>query len=246
MTDFLDKLSMEVAEWGIGDTAYWYVRVNGRVEASERKIGYGEKFDVTFTKDQWLQRRRELVNEPDNLDAPEWAEWKAQDGDGTWHWYKGDRPRANETQWDIACGGGVGVASKGKTPAGHVWRTTLKEVNHLVGVDEVLDTLEEMMADCKEVKLAWANGERVQGSDGAEWITWENDYRLDLSVWDKWRVKPKTKLITQYEYRIFRGGVISTHSFGSFRDAENSLAYMLGEGAVLINTVGTHSYEVLV
>lgn len=42
-----------------------------------------------ITKDQWLARRAELQNKPSWNDAPEWAEWLAQDEDGEWKWLAG-------------------------------------------------------------------------------------------------------------------------------------------------------------
>ncbi|SIR65694.1 hypothetical protein SAMN05880558_12414 [Aeromonas sp. RU39B] len=45
-----------------------------------------------YNKHQWLARRAELQNKPDWKDAPDWAEWLAQDGDkGLW-WYYSDMP----------------------------------------------------------------------------------------------------------------------------------------------------------
>ena len=41
------------------------------------------------TKQQWLARRAELQNRPSWSDAPEWAEWLAQDEDGEWKWLAG-------------------------------------------------------------------------------------------------------------------------------------------------------------
>lgn len=41
------------------------------------------------TKEQWLARRAELQNKPSWADAPEWAEWLAQDEDGEWKWLAG-------------------------------------------------------------------------------------------------------------------------------------------------------------
>ena len=43
----------------------------------------------TFTRDQWLARHAELQNKPSWEDAPEWAEWLAQDEDGEWKWLAG-------------------------------------------------------------------------------------------------------------------------------------------------------------
>lgn len=41
----------------------------------------------TITRDQWLARRAELQNKPSWKDAPEWAEWLAQDECGSWYFY---------------------------------------------------------------------------------------------------------------------------------------------------------------
>lgn len=40
-----------------------------------------------ITKRQWLARRAKLQNKPSFADAPEWAEWLAQDVDGAWYWH---------------------------------------------------------------------------------------------------------------------------------------------------------------
>lgn len=189
MSDFLDKLAMEVSEWGEVPitTGAWWNRIDGAI------VALCDGGHSVITKSQWRQRRKELINEPRDRDAPYWAKWKAQDGDGTWHWHKGDRPRANGTLWDIACGGGVGVASKGKTPSGHVWRTTLKEVNQ--------------MDDLKEVKMAWANGETVQRiintDNGEEWVDWRYSSYLDIESGHDWRVKPKYKTVKQWERKYY-------------------------------------------
>ena len=42
-----------------------------------------------ITKEQWLARRAELQNKPSWKDAPEWAEWLAQDQGGEWKWLAG-------------------------------------------------------------------------------------------------------------------------------------------------------------
>lgn len=57
---------------------------NGKLRASWCYSG-----DGGFTKAQWLARRAELQNKPSWKDAPEWAEWLAQDEDGEWNWLAG-------------------------------------------------------------------------------------------------------------------------------------------------------------
>lgn len=77
----------------------------------------------------WLDRRAELINEPDDEDAPEWARWKAQDADGDWFWFQFEPERGSD-QWGFDCGlDSHCFANDGEYPAGHDWRKTLKPVN---------------------------------------------------------------------------------------------------------------------
>lgn len=45
----------------------------------------------------------------------------------------------------------------------------------------------------KALKLAWANGETLQGrdTDSDVWYDWDEEDGLDLTTWDLWRVKSK-------------------------------------------------------
>lgn len=47
---------------------------------------------------QWLARRAELQNKPSWKDAPEWAEWLHQDGDGEWAFSEG-KPTQYDGLW---------------------------------------------------------------------------------------------------------------------------------------------------
>jgi hypothetical protein len=84
--------------------------------------------DETFSVDpeEHHQRRLELINEPDDADAPEWVRYRAQDGDGNWYWYE-YRPALAEDFWEVNKGK-LQFAHTGRIPAGHDWRTTLKPV----------------------------------------------------------------------------------------------------------------------
>ena len=85
-----------------------------------------------ITRDHWLDRRTELINEPDDADAPEWARWKAQGANGTWYWCE-SKPTMSEL--GIVTAGRV-KTSKGCSPAGHDWRKTLKPVNQDMSQNE--------------------------------------------------------------------------------------------------------------
>ena len=192
MSDILDKLAMEVAEWS----------AVGFHKAELENEYYGMLSDPLL-EEQRLQRRKELINEPDDSDAPEWAEWKAQDSCGKWFWYP-TKPTVGERMWFVVEEGWQG-SNNGKIPAGHYWRASLKEVNHLISADEMLNTLEEMMDDLKEVKLAWANGETVQYyfNDHVGGKDWGRVRELRLDFAEKWRVKPKTRTHTQWERKFY-------------------------------------------
>lgn len=124
--ELLDKLAMELAEWPeraeqaidiMPDRFFWrgdYVLYSTQ--------GSGA---FLFTEEDYLQRRAELINEPSRDDAPEWANWKAQDSDGQWYWHM-YRPSVTEDKgWDH--GTKCKIACLGKIPASHDWRETLQE-----------------------------------------------------------------------------------------------------------------------
>lgn len=106
--DLLTKLAMEHApdEWG--DAATWTY--------DERQFGWNE----------YQLRRTELINRPSWDDAPEWAQWLAQDVSGRWMWY-GDEPSPvyDAEEWQPESGKFF-TASSGAVPAGHDWRDTLE------------------------------------------------------------------------------------------------------------------------
>ncbi len=80
-----------------------------------------------YSKAQWLARRAELQNKPSWKDAPEWAEWLAQDaaadGTGAWWWYR-TMPIKGERTWSSK-----GESSRPTQERGEVlgdWRDTLE------------------------------------------------------------------------------------------------------------------------
>lgn len=84
------------------------------------------KDDCCIGRIHWEKRREELINEPDDADAPEWAEWVAQDEDGEWCWYV-EKPHTYVNGWSAISR--KARASFGKAPAGHDWRKTLRRIS---------------------------------------------------------------------------------------------------------------------
>lgn len=77
----LEWLALNVHEW------------KTQFEFIGRDIGYepfwsNMKFENTFTRPQWQAERDRISGKPDWKDAPEWADWLAQYGDGRWHWFE--------------------------------------------------------------------------------------------------------------------------------------------------------------
>lgn len=84
---------------------------------------------VRIEKSEWLARRAELQNKPSWADAPEWANWLAQDEEidvkgvgGGWFWY--ERCPTPRTAWDADDGLTVFSGAHGAVLGD--WRDTLE------------------------------------------------------------------------------------------------------------------------
>ena len=86
----LDWLVRNVHVWPAGDHQPWgYVYwKEGERHVSGNCITVIQPC-VKIDRSDWLSRRAELQNKPSWEDAPEWAEWLAQDEDGEWKWLAG-------------------------------------------------------------------------------------------------------------------------------------------------------------
>lgn len=151
MSDFLDRLAMEISEWPklsefpswmplgrIDSAAHWEKQQTTGMWLIYKRNKLGES-GAPITEDEWRQRRAALINEPDVSAAPEWAKWVAQDADGNWHWFE-LMPKANCSSWvrgGVVCDtrpslsgprGRFRPAAAGASPAGHDWRNTLTKI----------------------------------------------------------------------------------------------------------------------
>ena len=86
----LDWLARNVHKWPTGDHQPWcYVYWKGGQRAVSGNCITVIQPYARIEKADWLARRAELQNKPSWEDAPEWAEWLAQDEDGEWKWLAG-------------------------------------------------------------------------------------------------------------------------------------------------------------
>lgn len=119
----LDWLARNVHEWQskcLGKVTNQGVKFTPYQEGEDEfTCDWSYKYGL-FTESQWLDRRSELQNKPIWNDAPEWAEWLAQDEDGAW-WYFSAMPKCQSRSFGI-CADFAG--------AGEVlgdWRDTLEK-----------------------------------------------------------------------------------------------------------------------
>lgn len=114
---------------------HWPTEYTDMTEPGHGWAWYDEGPDCTLVlrKDEeeireadYLQRRTELINRPSWEDAPEWAQWLAQDESGEWFWFEAPVEMEEEGEWFEKEGedGRIDRASRGATPAGHNWRDT--------------------------------------------------------------------------------------------------------------------------
>ena len=109
-----------------------------RVTYPSREEVFSNSEEVFIIRHQeYLDRRRELINEPDDADAPEWARFKAQDAGGDWYWYEFEPGRTENSHWHKKrTAERDQFATNGKIPAGHEWRETLKAVERELSAPE--------------------------------------------------------------------------------------------------------------
>lgn len=87
MEDDLDWLARNVHVWPAGDHQPWcYVYWKGGQRSVSGNCITVIQPCVRVEMSDWLARRAELQNKPSWADAPDWAEWLAQDEDGEWKW----------------------------------------------------------------------------------------------------------------------------------------------------------------
>ncbi|APC45967.1 hypothetical protein QHH_55 [Halomonas phage QHHSV-1] len=106
--ELLTSLAMEVAP------TTWAPTAESRIYSGERL--YWNEYQL---------RRDELINKPSWDDAPEWAQWLAQDSYGGWWWYD-QKPVSSDHDGSFDAPGQLSETSEGAVPAGHGWRETLE------------------------------------------------------------------------------------------------------------------------
>lgn len=134
LDELLDDLAMELGEWPsvmtIKKEYEGWDWANG--DHHPHLISHDKK--RILTRDNWLQRRAELINCPPDSEAPSWARWRMQGPTGQWHWAWATKPSAirfystDFEGWKVEpdCSE---PARKGAIPNGHRWQDTLTEVN---------------------------------------------------------------------------------------------------------------------
>jgi hypothetical protein len=120
-----EQIEKAVVELGgvfpLMDKDYLYQRFDGRY--------FADKYwspTVICTRAEFEQVKAELQNKPSWSDAPEWANWLAQGGNGFWEWHS-DKPVIFYNGWDIDEGASLKWDAAGDGKVIGDWRTTLEE-----------------------------------------------------------------------------------------------------------------------
>lgn len=90
----IGELSGEFPPTAIGYSGRGYY-AKGDMGDILHKINFGD----VCSRDEFNQRKAELQNKPSWNEAPEWANWLAQDNDGQWVWYK-TKPLVEGNEFD--------------------------------------------------------------------------------------------------------------------------------------------------
>lgn len=131
--ELLTKLAMELPDWPAGMDqgqldkhmkpfwgSDWYCGATGDHDEVEAYL-----YRHLTSREDWLAERERLIKKPSWDEAPEWAEWLAQDSNGEYWWFRKE-PGKKNGEWG-GSDGTVMFASQGKVPAGHDWRETLEK-----------------------------------------------------------------------------------------------------------------------
>jgi hypothetical protein len=124
------------------------------------------------------------MSKPDWSEAPSWAEWLAQDKDGTWTFFN-NRPQINPYQerweWEVCSDGSPFLEMRSSAVIGD-WRNTLEQRPQNRGVLEQLKDLEDRLGEGTHIQL-FADGSGCVLDDlGKELGVFENVEELDSWV----------------------------------------------------------------
>jgi hypothetical protein len=110
------------------------------------KYGDGMPF-AKFTRCQWLARRAELQNKPSWDDAPELANWLAQDDNGTWFWYPTKPSHPGMRGWWPGDNSRGAASTLGEVLGG--WRDTLEKRPADLSEPAVIKRLDEALQNVR-------------------------------------------------------------------------------------------------
>lgn len=125
--ELLTKLAMDLYYWPEGPC---YTPYGWGCELDDGEVVItNESRTLHARKEHWLDRRIELINEPDDADAPDGMNWRCQLPSGEW-WWCSHKPELDFDTWvrPSVKGCASRFAQSGAIPAGHRWQDTLREV----------------------------------------------------------------------------------------------------------------------
>ena len=129
-------LAREVSEWRQCISPFFSDEEMLVYRDSAVSVRYAEPGSIratkgkAYTKDQWHRARKDLgldspKGKPSWDDAPEWAEWLAQDENGDWAFYP-DKPNDKQDQWVMPYTAPYALNTVGRSKVHGDWRNTLE------------------------------------------------------------------------------------------------------------------------
>jgi len=130
----LDLVARNIGEWPDSSVELWaYFYGDVFLTDMQTNDSYLKHMSHTnppkhfFTRSEVEAKQREITGEPDDKDAPEWANWKAQDENGLWGWFKNKQTPVLGVWADFEDAVGETFAARKGEVLGD-WRDTLKQV----------------------------------------------------------------------------------------------------------------------
>lgn len=157
----LTRLAMEMPSWPTADTLN--VRLTDNGNGTTRWSWVYSDDEAGFSKADWLAERERLINRPSWSDAPEWAQWLAQDAGGRWFWFL-CKPMPLSRTFDF--GKTARFANTGAIPASHDWRQTLEQRPQEEWPEERIDRIAQSDGSGDH----YPKQQRYQDNQGDDWI----------------------------------------------------------------------------
>jgi hypothetical protein len=183
--ELIDKAINQLIDWPSSESeeAHLYQFDSGRFVAG---ISGGSTPAPFCTRAEFEARKAERQNKPDWKDAPDWAQWLAQDGGGRWYWYDG-KPKAIGEEFGMPESGGKALYQFKYGEVIGDWRDTLEQRPYHIGEANEKAVTESDWPDEKRIDVIGPNG-----NDGLHYAEKDTAFKFCYGVFNLVDDSPKT------------------------------------------------------